>query len=127
MEKAVFRNWTKDKFTYKWGGKNYTFEPGKVYKDVIDTDDGSHRELLTPGIAAHFAKHLAHHFIISKMDKKKAKKAEYQPIDIRRQDQIDEFTARALKDEPTPLAEVQEAPKKRIGRPKKVVEAPVTP
>jgi hypothetical protein len=52
-------NWTTKDFTYPWARDLYTLKAGTVYHDVLTADNGQTKLLIVPGIAQHFAKHLA--------------------------------------------------------------------
>lgn len=56
---ALFYNYSTQKFTHTWGGVPYSFEPGSVSSGVIISDDGQNSLTLNNVLAEFFAKHLA--------------------------------------------------------------------
>lgn len=122
---TTFFNYSDENFTYPWNSKVYVFTAGEVYKDFLQSVDGT-RIFLEDGITDHFARHLAN---------REMEKAGNHPG---RSDLFEEFRQRA-KGTPTTIeipqtvtvapqelsstgeqieAEVEEKPKRGPGRPK---------
>lgn len=130
---AFVYNWTTKDFTYPWAKDLYTLKAGSVYNDVLTSDDGATKLLIVPGIANHFAKHLANREMsnnelkLPKDQRKVAwnlavwetlhKKAIELPPSVLPAQQI----ASVIGTQPEPHVQTE---KKRMGRPSKVSKIP---
>lgn len=125
-------NWTDTDFVYSWDSVPYKLEAGQVYHDVLVSVDGGTRIIIVPGIAEHFAKHLADREMMNRkqdvrrldihadyMQKAVTLPEAVEPPEIEEPKEIKEEAKEEVLKEP-----VTEAPKKR-GRKKNVVETVV--